>query len=70
MFSRSLLAAVRGPVMLMVLGGLFQVDQAGGPDFVRTWPVLLITYAVFKLGEALAQRKEAAAAQDPLGGLR
>jgi hypothetical protein len=69
MHSNLLIGAVRGPLMLIVLGVLFQVDHSGGAPFVKTWPVLLIVYAVLKLAEALAARKAAEEA-GPLGGLR
>lgn len=69
MSNNSLASAVRGPLMLIVLGVLFQIDQTGGVPFTKTWPVLLISYALLKLLESLAARK---AAEDagPLGGLR
>jgi uncharacterized protein YaaW (UPF0174 family) len=57
-----LLAAIRGPVMLIALGALIQMDFTGGMTFRKTWPVLIIVYAVLKLGEALATR------QNPQGG--
>lgn len=65
----NLVAAIRGPVMLIVLGILFQIDQTGGITFVKTWPVLLIVWAALKLLESLAVRKAAHDA-GPLGGLR
>jgi hypothetical protein len=45
--------AVRGPLILICLGVLFAVDQAGGTGFHRTWPVLLVLYGVMKLVERL-----------------
>lgn len=65
--SNSLISAARGPVMLIVLGTLFQIDQSGGADFSKTWPVLLITYALMKLLESMAGRKAAEQA-GPFGG--
>ncbi len=50
----NLLSALRGPVLLMVLGGLFLVDQNTGVSIVNTWPALIIVYGLFKLLEALA----------------
>lgn len=50
----SLLSALRGPVMLLTLGLLFVVDQAGSVSFVNTWPALIIVYGLFKLLEGLA----------------
>ena len=50
----NLLSALRGPVMLLVLGLLFVVDQSGGVSFVNTWPAMIIVYGLFKLLEGLA----------------
>ena len=52
----SLLGALRGPLLLMVLGGLFVIDQNGGPGFVNTWPALIIVYGLMKFMEALAAK--------------
>ena len=53
-----LIAAVRGPVMLITLGVLFAVDHFGRFDFGKTWPVLIIAFGVMKLLEwATARRK-------------
>jgi hypothetical protein len=43
--------AIRGPLLLIVLGVLFALDQAGSFGFERTWPVLFIVYGVLKLVE-------------------
>lgn len=43
--------AARGPVLLIVVGILFALDQAGQWGFERTWPVLFIVYGVLKLIE-------------------
>ena len=67
--SNALLSAIRGPIMLITLGALFQIDHAGGASFRKTWPILLIVYAALKLMEALAQRRGALPG-DPLGGIR
>ena len=53
----ALLSAIRGPVMLMVLGGLIQLDYSGGIMFRKSWPVLIIVYAVLKLAEAVLSRQ-------------
>ena len=47
----SLMCAIRGPVMLIILGTLVAVDHAGSISFTRTWPVLLIVFGLFKLAE-------------------
>lgn len=49
-----LLAAVRGPLMLITLGTLLAIDHAGGLRFSRTWPVLIIAFGLLKLVEYLA----------------
>ncbi len=55
--SASLLQAVRGPIMLIVFGGLVALDHtATGLSFWRTWPLLFIVYGVLKLVERLAPR--------------
>ena len=52
--ARSLLGALRGPVLLVTLGLLMAADQLDRMSFSRTWPVLLILFGLFKLGEHLA----------------
>ena len=47
----SLFCAVRGPLMLIILGTLMAIDHAGGMRFSRTWPVLIIVFGVLKLAE-------------------
>ena len=49
---RALIAhAVRGPVMLIAVGILAAVHQAGVMSFARTWPVLIITLGLMILLE-------------------
>ena len=50
------LCAVRGPIMMIVLGVLLAIDQMGSFSFGRTWPVLLIIFGLFKLAEKAAVR--------------
>ena len=50
---RSLLIAIRGPVLLVTLGLLMAADQLDRMSFSRTWPVLLILVGLFKLAEHL-----------------
>ncbi len=59
--AQSLVAAVRGPVMLITLGTIMAVDHFGPYDFWRTWPVLLIVLGLFKLLERVASRAGAPA---------
>jgi hypothetical protein len=43
--------AIRGPIVLMAVGVLFAVHQAGILPFSRTWPLLIIVVGVMKLIE-------------------
>ena len=48
--------AVFGPVMLLVVGVLFVLDYAGGPNVGQTWPAFIIAAGLLKLGEFLGAR--------------
>ena len=43
--------AIRGPVVLVTIGVLFAIHQAGVLSFARTWPLLIIVIGVMKLLE-------------------
>ncbi len=43
--------AVRGPIMLITVGILAAVHQAGVMSFTRTWPVLIIVLGLMTLLE-------------------
>jgi hypothetical protein len=45
--------AIRGPILLITLGVLFAIHQAGILPFSRTWPLVLIVVGVMKLIERL-----------------
>ncbi len=45
--------AVRGPILLITVGVLFAIAQAGILGFSRTWPLLLIVFGVLKLLERM-----------------
>jgi hypothetical protein len=60
---RSLLRAIRGPVLLITLGLLFTADYFLNYPFHRTWPVLLIIFGILKLAERLG-----ASPAEPSGG--
>ncbi len=49
--SGTLVQAVRGPLMMITLGGLLATDSMGGPSWNHTWPVMLIVYGILKLAE-------------------
>lgn len=45
--------AIRGPLVLITLGVLFAMHQAGTISFSRTWPLIVIVVGLVKLGERL-----------------
>jgi hypothetical protein len=51
--------AIRGPVVLITLGGLLAYDHAGGMSLWQSWPVLIIAYGLMKLLELLLARPHA-----------
>ncbi len=50
----AIIQAVRGPVMLIALGGLIIIDYNTHFKFHQTWPVLIILFGILKLGERMA----------------
>ncbi len=46
--------AIRGPILLITLGILFAIHQAGVLSFSRTWPLIIIVIGVLKLVERMA----------------
>jgi hypothetical protein len=52
----SFVQAIRGPIMLITLGGLVAIDYAGIYGFWRTWPVLIIVFGLLKLLERATAR--------------
>ncbi len=51
-----LVRAIRGPILMIVVGSLFAIDHQGLAPFSRTWPALLIVIGVLKLMERSAPR--------------
>ena len=45
--------AVRGPLLLITVGVLFAMHQAGYLSFTRSWPLLIIAIGLIKLIERL-----------------
>lgn len=45
--------AIRGPILLITLGILFAVQQAGRIPISQTWPLFIIVIGVMKLIERL-----------------
>ena len=56
MSGKAVLLAVRGPAMLITWGMLFALDQTDRISIVRTWPVIVILYGLFKLAERMLDR--------------
>jgi hypothetical protein len=48
------LQAIRGPILLITLGALFAVHQAGILSFAQTWPAIIIVIGLMKLFERMA----------------
>ncbi|MEP7364105.1 MAG: DUF5668 domain-containing protein [Acidobacteriota bacterium] len=64
----SLIRALRGPVMMMTLGGMLVADHFSRFSFSRTWPVLLIVLGLMKLLERTGASSEPANPYTPMGG--
>jgi hypothetical protein len=45
--------AIRGPILLITVGILFAIHQAGILAFSRTWPLIIIMIGVMKLIERM-----------------
>ncbi len=52
--NEALVAAIRGPILLIALGLLFLADQGGSFRFTQTWPALIILFGALKLLERTA----------------
>jgi hypothetical protein len=50
----SIFCAIRGPILLMAVGGLFWLDHTTVYGFSRTWPLLLILLGLLKLLERVS----------------
>lgn len=57
-----LVRALRGPVLLMALGGLLTLHRFQDLSFSKTWPVLLILLGLMKLFERMTMQAGANAA--------
>lgn len=65
---RSLVRLVRGPIMLILLGTLFAMEQFTPYGFWRTWPVLIIAFGILKLVERIAAGPERSGGYTAPGG--
>jgi hypothetical protein len=54
--SSAYIQAIRGPVVLVTIGILFAIHQAGILSFSRTWPLLIIVIGVMQLLERAGAR--------------
>lgn len=66
--NNSLVQAVRGPIMLILLGTLVAIDYFGYQGFSRTWPLLIIVFGVLKLLEKIVVRPVPPVDNRPQGG--
>lgn len=64
----ALIAALRGPVMLMTLGGLLTAHRFSEVTFGKTWPVLLIVFGLMKLIQRMASTSAAEAPPPGMAG--
>ncbi len=60
--------ASRGPILLITIGVLFAIHQAGVLPFSGTWPLIIIVIGVMKLIERMAMRQQPPL--PPPGGVR
>ena len=51
--SGTLFQAVRGPIMMVVMGILLTIDSMGGFSINHTWPVMLIIYGILRLADRM-----------------
>ncbi|MCX6587973.1 MAG: DUF5668 domain-containing protein [Acidobacteria bacterium] len=56
----NLFRAVRGPLLLIAVGVLFAMDQAGTVRIGQSWPALLVVVGLLKLMEQLTAAPPAA----------
>lgn len=66
--SLALIRALRGPVMMMTLGGMLVADHFSRFTFGRTWPVLLIVLGIMKLLERAGAGTPPENPYAPVGG--
>ena len=49
--------AARGPVLMIAVGALFAIDNAGGTSVARTWPIVLVVLGAMRLWEYLGAKR-------------
>ena len=52
----NLIAAIRGPIILITIGSLFALDHFTSFGFSRTWPAILIVIGLLSLAERMTLR--------------
>ena len=60
--------AIRGPILLITIGVLFAMHQAGVLQFSRTWPLIIIVIGLLKLIERLVVPQTPQTPMAPVGG--
>jgi hypothetical protein len=60
--------AIRGPILLITIGILFAIHQAGGLPIYRSWPLVIIVIGVMKLMERTATPTAGTYPPPPPGG--
>jgi hypothetical protein len=60
--------AIRGPILLITIGILFALHQAGGLPIYRSWPLIIIVIGVMKLMERSATPASPLYPPPPPGG--
>jgi hypothetical protein len=66
--NNGLIQAIRGPIMLIALGGLVEIDYMGIYGFGRTWPILIILFGILKLMEKIVSPQTPSYPNPPSGG--
>jgi Domain of unknown function (DUF5668) len=57
--------AIRGPILLITIGVLFAMHEAGVLQFSRTWPLIIIMIGLLKLIERMVMPQSP---PPPVGG--
>jgi cell wall-active antibiotic response 4TMS protein YvqF len=58
--NRTLMQAIRGPIMMITIGVLFALNQTTEFTFGKTWPAILIVLGLLSLGDRFSGPKSGA----------